>query len=269
MNIVLRSVDGVNDPLKWRTLPFEGALLCQEIMIRESVKNDLVNRLFAELIHLTDGVDFPLELHFVKISEVNLLNPASLFGGRNGHLKICVVGPFHLSCLLLTGTCPVPPKAGCAGSLPVGRQEGAQYKMTLPYREAPPRGRGHSIHPKGLRLSFEVDKEKQTVKTTFVASPVFQGWDGIVHGGILSTLLDEAMATLVYELGFHAVTASMEIKFKKPAPILEPLLVYGEVTEVSRRLLRAKARIAKNDGTILAVGISTFMKLRDSATGSL
>ena len=103
----------------------------------------------------------------------------------------------------------------------------------------------------------------------FVASPVFQGWDGIVHGGILSTLLDEAMANLVYELGFHAVTASMEIKFKKPAPILEPLLVYGEVTEVSRRLIRAKARIAKNDGTILAVGISTFMKLRDSATGSL
>ena len=124
-------------------------------------------------------------------------------------------------------------------------------------------------NPNGLRLSFEVDKEKQTVKTTFVASPVFQGWDGIVHGGILSTLLDEAMATLVYELGFHAVTASMEIKFKKPAPILEPLLVYGEVTEVSRRLIRAKARIAKNDGTTLAVGISTFMKQRDSATDSL
>jgi acyl-CoA thioesterase FadM len=71
------------------------------------------------------------------------------------------------------------------------------------------------------------------------------------------------MATLVYQLGYQAVTASIEIKFKKPAPILEPLLVYGEVTEVSRRLIRAKAHIGKNDGTILAVGISTFMKLRD------
>lgn len=124
-------------------------------------------------------------------------------------------------------------------------------------------------NPNGLRLSFEVDKEKQTVKTTFVASPVFQGWDGIVHGGILSTLLDEAMATLVYELGLHAITATMEIKFKKPAPILEPLLVHGEVTEVSRRLIRARAHIAKDDGTILAVGISTFMKLRGSGTDSL
>lgn len=124
-------------------------------------------------------------------------------------------------------------------------------------------------NPNGLRLSFEVDKDKQTVKTTFVASPVFQGWDGIVHGGILSTLLDEAMANLVYQLGYQAVTASIEIRFKKPAPILEPLLVYGEVTEVSKRLIRAKAHIAKNDGTIVAVGISTFMKQRNLVTDSL
>ena len=123
-------------------------------------------------------------------------------------------------------------------------------------------------NPNGLRLSFEIDKEKQTLKTTFVASPTFQGWDGIVHGGILSTLLDEAMAKLVYELGYQAVTASIEIKFKKPAPILEPLLVFGEVTEVSKRLIRAKAHIAKKDGTILAVGISTFMKQRGSAPDS-
>ena len=124
-------------------------------------------------------------------------------------------------------------------------------------------------NPNGLRLSFAVDKEKQTVKTTFVASPTFQGWDGIVHGGILSTLLDEAMANLVYELGYQAVTALIEIRFKKPAPILEPLLVYGEVTEVTKRLIRAKAHIAKEDGTILAVGTSTFMKQRNLVTDSL
>ena len=78
----------------------------------------------------------------------------------------------------------------------------------------------------GLRLSFQIDKERRTLRTTFSASPTFQGWDGIVHGGIISTLLDEAMAKLVYELGYAAVTAFLEIKFKKPAPILEPLSVY-------------------------------------------
>ena len=118
-------------------------------------------------------------------------------------------------------------------------------------------------NPNGLHLSFEVNKEKQTLKTTFVASPTYQGWDGIVHGGILSTLLDEAMANLVYELGYQAVTASIEIRFKKPAPILKPLLVYGELTEVSKRLIRAKAHIAQEDGAILATGTSTFMKQRN------
>ena len=120
----------------------------------------------------------------------------------------------------------------------------------------------------GLRLSFEIDKERQTLKTTFVANSTFQGWEGIVHGGIISTLLDEATAKLVYELGYQAVTASLEIRFKKPAPILEPLSVYGEITEVGKRLIRAKARVAKEDGTILATGISTFVKNSPAKAGS-
>jgi uncharacterized protein (TIGR00369 family) len=115
-------------------------------------------------------------------------------------------------------------------------------------------------NPNGLRLIFEIDKEKQTLQTTFVASPTFQGWDGIVHGGIICTLLDEAMAKLIYEVGYQAVTASLEVKFKKPAPILKPLNVYGEITEVSKRLIRAKAYVAGEDGTILATGTSTFLK---------
>jgi uncharacterized protein (TIGR00369 family) len=115
-------------------------------------------------------------------------------------------------------------------------------------------------NPGGLHLTFEIDKEKQTLKTTFTASPIFQGWDGIVHGGIICTLLDEAMAKLVYELGYPYITASLEIKFKKPAPILEPLLVYGEITEVSKRLIKSKSSVMKEDGTILAVGTSTFIK---------
>lgn len=116
-------------------------------------------------------------------------------------------------------------------------------------------------NPNGLRLTFEIDKERQTLKTIFTASPTYQGWEGLIHGGIISTLLDEAMAKLVYELGYQAVTASLEIKFKKPAPILEPLNVFGEITEVNKRLIRAKAYMAKEDGTLLATGTSIFLRL--------
>lgn len=112
----------------------------------------------------------------------------------------------------------------------------------------------------GLHLSFELDKEKQTLKTTFRASPTFQGWDGLIHGGIIATLLDEAMAKLAYELGYQAVTASLEIKFKKPAPILELLFVYGEITEVTKRFIRARSWITKEDGTLLAEGRSFLLR---------
>ena len=116
----------------------------------------------------------------------------------------------------------------------------------------------------GLRLCFEIDKEKQALKTTFVADPIFQGYDGIVHGGIISTLLDEAMAKLSYELGYDTVTASLEIRFKEPAPILQPLLVYGEILEVKKRRVKARAHITQEDGTVLAVGTSTLLRQNSS-----
>ncbi len=115
-------------------------------------------------------------------------------------------------------------------------------------------------NPGGLRLHFEIDKEKQTLKTTFVANPIYQGYDGIVHGGIVSTLLDEAMAKLAYELGYNAVTASLEVRFKKPVPLLEQLHVYGEIIEAKGRIVKAKARVTKEDGTLLASGTSTLMR---------
>ncbi len=115
-------------------------------------------------------------------------------------------------------------------------------------------------NPGGLRLLFEIDKEKKVLRTTFLPGPVFQGYDGVVHGGIISTLLDEAMAKLAYELGYNAVTASLEIRFRKPASILKRLKIYGEITEVNRRIVRSKAHVSTEDGTILAVGTSTLMR---------
>ncbi len=115
-------------------------------------------------------------------------------------------------------------------------------------------------NPEGLKLHFEIDKEKKVLKTTFIAPPKFQGYDGIIHGGIISTLLDEAMAKLSFELGYNTVTATLEIRFKNPAPILEPLDVYGEIVEVKPRLVKARASITKKDGTILAVGTSTLLR---------
>ena len=115
-------------------------------------------------------------------------------------------------------------------------------------------------NPHGLKIKFQVDREKQNIRTTFTVEPTYQGWDGIVHGGIICTLLDEAMANLVYELGLNAIAASLEVRFKRPAPTLQPLMVYGEITEVHKKLVKAKASLTGEDGTVLATGWCTFLK---------
>ncbi len=115
-------------------------------------------------------------------------------------------------------------------------------------------------NPHGLKMKFQVDPEKQTIHTEFTVEPIYQGWDGVVHGGIISTLLDEAMANLVYQMGYNAIAASLEVRFKKPAPILEPLLIQGEITEVHKKLVKAKASLQSKDGTLLATASSSFVR---------
>lgn len=115
-------------------------------------------------------------------------------------------------------------------------------------------------NPHGLKMKFEIDREKRNIHTTFTVEPTYQGWEGIVHGGIICTLLDEAMANLVYQLGFNAIVASIEVRFKHPAPILKPLVISGEITEIHKKLLKAKASLATEDGKVLATGMSTFIK---------
>lgn len=115
-------------------------------------------------------------------------------------------------------------------------------------------------NPHGLKMKFQVDREKQAIRAAFTVEPAYQGWDGVVHGGIISTLLDEAMANLVYHLGFNAIAASLEVRFKQPAPILQPLLIQGEITEVHKKLVKAKASLTDKDGKLLASATSSFVK---------
>jgi uncharacterized protein (TIGR00369 family) len=112
----------------------------------------------------------------------------------------------------------------------------------------------------GLQLKFDLDKTAKTIQTSFVPTETYQGYDGIVHGGILSALLDEAMAKLAFELGYNAVTAMLTIRFKNPARVREKLTIRGEITEANRRLILAKATIQRGDGTLIAEGDSKLVR---------
>jgi uncharacterized protein (TIGR00369 family) len=115
-------------------------------------------------------------------------------------------------------------------------------------------------NPGGFQLKFDLNKNERTMRTSFIPTETYQGYDGIVHGGILSALLDEAMAKLAFELGYNAVTAMLNIRFKSPAKVKEKLMVRGEITEVNRKLVLAKATIHREDGTLIAEGDSKLVR---------
>ncbi len=116
-------------------------------------------------------------------------------------------------------------------------------------------------NPGGLRLQFDIDREAQTLETRFVPPEVYQGWDEIVHGGILSTLLDEAVAKLAYELGYDAVTAKLTITFRKPAKVRQPLRVFGKLDRVTSRVVEGSSRIEDENGNLVAEGQARLVRV--------
>ncbi len=97
----------------------------------------------------------------------------------------------------------------------------------------------------GLAVDFKINAEARSIRAVFMPSDVHQGYEGIVHGGILSALLDEAMAKLAFSLGIPAVTAEITVKFKSPAAPGEKLNVSGRLAKESKRLILAEAKIER------------------------
>jgi uncharacterized protein (TIGR00369 family) len=111
-------------------------------------------------------------------------------------------------------------------------------------------------NPIGLKLKFDWDGKE--VKAKFTPGEYHQGWAGLVHGGIISCLLDEAMSYAALYSGVNSLTARMQTRFKRPLPIDEPLTVTGSVTRKTRRLVEAKAELKLADDTLVAESTATM-----------
>ncbi|HOW28551.1 MAG TPA: PaaI family thioesterase [Elusimicrobiota bacterium] len=102
----------------------------------------------------------------------------------------------------------------------------------------------------GLRMDWK-SNGKETV-AEFVAPKHLQGWKDILHGGIIATLLDEAMTRLIWEHVGPAVTAEMTVRYLAPAMIGEKFTVRGEIVDASKKLVSAKAEMIREDGVAVA-----------------
>ena len=99
---------------------------------------------------------------------------------------------------------------------------------------------------------IDFKKEGNTLRADFTADQSYQGWPGIVHGGILTCLLDEAMNWAAHYENTNCLTAVMEIRLRRPVEVEVPLVITSTVTKKTRKLIETKASVSLPDGTLIA-----------------
>ena len=102
----------------------------------------------------------------------------------------------------------------------------------------------------GIHADFTVNDDN-TATAKLVIPSRFQGWKGIVHGGIISTLLDEVCIYACRKITLKGVTAEMNVKFKKSVPTCKEITLQSKVIEIKRKLIFVHAELLI-DGEVYA-----------------
>ncbi len=110
-------------------------------------------------------------------------------------------------------------------------------------------------NPIGLKLKFSRDGD--AVKAEFLPNENHQGWPGYTHGGVLMSVIDEAIGWVTFLSGIYNVTAKMELRLKSMAKLGEPLIVTARITSQSRRLIETEVNLKRKDGSLVAEAKST------------
>jgi len=110
-------------------------------------------------------------------------------------------------------------------------------------------------NPIGLKLNF--DWHGKTARAEFTPTKFYQGWSGVVHGGIVTTILDEAMGWTARFEGVSCVTGKIQVRLRRPALIDEPLIITSSMVNKTEKLIETRANISLKDGTLVAEGGAT------------
>jgi uncharacterized protein (TIGR00369 family) len=114
----------------------------------------------------------------------------------------------------------------------------------------------------GLKVDFFCDKGVS--RAEYVAEEKFQGYKDILHGGIISALLDEVMIKAVIAKGILVLTAEIQVKFIKPVKIREKLFLEGRVTGEQKKIFTADGTVRNSKGEIVATGKGKFFKVTEN-----
>ncbi len=114
-------------------------------------------------------------------------------------------------------------------------------------------------NPQGMHLVFEKDYDRMRVTGRFQLGPEYQGGPGVIHGGIVATLLDEIMSKVSSFSATTAVTAELRVEYLKPVLVGQEIVIEGFLAGREGRQLYHEAEIRDTQGTLLARGKARFV----------
>jgi uncharacterized protein (TIGR00369 family) len=116
-------------------------------------------------------------------------------------------------------------------------------------------------NPGGLQLKFVLGPGGRSYLCKFELGAQFGGTPGHAHGGIIATILDEAMGKANKLKGKVALTRRMEVDYLRPVPLDQPLVAEGRISRVLGRALYNRAELRSAEGVVLARSRGKFLTI--------
>ena len=121
-----------------------------------------------------------------------------------------------------------------------------------------------SKNPLGLCLSFTTHDDK-TCTTEFTALPHHQGFEGVLHGGLIATIADDLMNNHLHRMyNLTTATAELTIRYRKPVPTETLLLFTSRLTESKGRIHEMECTVQiKGENVVLSVCKGRFLEIKE------
>ena len=120
-------------------------------------------------------------------------------------------------------------------------------------------------NPKGLRVKFNWDGER--VWASFCPEESFQGYIGVTHGGVLSTLLDECMGWApILETKRMCKTAELRLRFHNTVAPGQTVIVSGWITRISKRLYETQGEVRDENDILYVSAMGKYVPMTEKET---
>ena len=119
-------------------------------------------------------------------------------------------------------------------------------------------------NPHGLYMTF-YDNGKNEVCSEYIVAEEYQGYPGVVHGGIVASMLDEVVArvSMIDDHHHFMMSVKLEVKYRHPVPTQTPLKIVGRIVKLRGRLGKAVGEVILPDGTVAADSTMTLADVPD------